>query len=119
MTNSTYYFNNLGKGWRLSLTGNNVANIILDPGVTYYLCFNASTLAECHMLFTANGAAPVAADLTPTTAGKAGVSTIMTDKDAYIVAPTVDAAGLKPQLNFLLDGMGVATVYLSRVSPAY
>ena len=71
------------------------------------------------MLFTANAATPIAGDLTPTGTGKAGVSTMLTDKDAYVVAPTVDAAGLNPKLNFLLDGAGTAVVYLSRVSPAY
>lgn len=118
MANSTYYFNSLGKGWKLALTAGTVANVILDPGVTYYVCFIASALAECHMLFTANGATPVAGDLTPNGTGKAGVSTMMTDKDAYVLAPTT-TAGLNPQLNFLLDGAGTATVYLSRVSPAY
>lgn len=112
-------FNNLGAGWKLALTAGTVAHVIVDPGVTYYICMTASALAECHMLFTANGAAPIAADLTPNTTGKAGVSTMLSDKDGYIVSPSQDAANLNPQLNFLLDGAGTAVVYLSRVLPSY
>lgn len=113
MTPSTP-FNNLGKGWKTALTAGTVANVTIDPGVTYYVCFIASALAEVHFLFNTVGDTPNAAALTPTGTGKAGVSTMTTDKEGYLLAPPIGG-----QVSVLLDGAGTATMYLSRVLPSF
>lgn len=119
MANLAYPFNNLAKGWKTTLTGGTVSHILIDPGVTYYGVLLASANVECHFLFNNAGDTPNAAALTPTGTGKAGLSTTLSAFDFYLVAPPVTVANPGGQVSVLLDGMGTATLYLSRVSPAY
>lgn len=106
-------FNSLSKGWKVALTGGTPAHIVIDPGVTYNICFTASALAEVHMLFNTVGDTPNAAALTPNATGKAGIFTMTTDKVGYAIAPSVGG-----QLSVVLIGGGTATIYLSRVEPS-
>ena len=119
MSNQAYPLNNLGKGWKTALVGGTVSNILVDPGVTYYGVLVPSVDAECHFLFNNAGDTPNAAALTPTGTGKAGVSTVYSKFDFYLIAPAPTVANPGGQVSVLLDGMGTATLYLSRVSPAY